>query len=92
MARACNFDFFDIRVCYEKLGHTLKPLEAKLRSDLSVRLRDIAENRVPAKLKPIVCLSQGSLCVNTAALLVTWLFGKRRASQFLAAQRHHLLL
>ena len=32
----------------------LKPLVPKLRSGLSVRLRDIAEKQVPAKLKPIV--------------------------------------
>ena len=31
-----------------------KPLVPKFRSDLSVRLRDIAEKQVPAKLKPIV--------------------------------------
>ena len=45
---------FVLRVCYEKLGHILKPLMPKFRSDLSFRLRDIAENQVPAKLKPIV--------------------------------------
>ena len=32
----------------------LKPIVPKFRSDLSVRLRDIAEKQVPAKLKPIV--------------------------------------
>ena len=32
----------------------LKPLVPKFRSDLSVRLRDIVEKQVPAKLKPIV--------------------------------------
>ena len=44
--------------CYKstlrKIGHMLKPLVPKSRSDLSVRLRDIAEKQVPAKLKPIV--------------------------------------
>ena len=45
---------FVIRVYYEKLGHMLKPLVPKFRSDLSVRLRDITEKQVPAKLKPIV--------------------------------------
>ena len=40
---------------YEKLGHILEPPVPKFRSDLSVRLRDIAEKKqVPAKLKPIV--------------------------------------
>ena len=38
---------------YEKLGYVLKPLMAKFRSDLSVRLRDIDEKQVPMKLKPI---------------------------------------
>ena len=32
----------------------LKPLVSKFRSYISVRLRDIAEKHVPAKLKPIV--------------------------------------
>ena len=32
----------------------LKPLVPKFRPDLSARLKDIAENQVPAKLKPIV--------------------------------------
>ena len=47
-------DFFVIRVYYEKLGHILNPLVPKFRSDLSVRLTDIAEKQIPAKLKPIV--------------------------------------
>ena len=34
----------------------LKPLVAKFRPDLSVRLQDVAEKQVPAKLKPIVTL------------------------------------
>ena len=38
----------------------LKPLVPKFRSDLSVRLRDIAEKQVPAKLKPIVVPSQNA--------------------------------
>ena len=33
-------------------GCVLKPLVAKFRSDLSIRLRDITEKQVPAKLKP----------------------------------------
>ena len=45
---------FAIRVYYEILGHMLSPPMTKFRSDLSVRLRDIAENKVPAELKPIV--------------------------------------
>ena len=45
---------FVLRVNYEKLGHMLKPLIPKFCSDLSVRLRDITEKQVPAKLKPIV--------------------------------------
>ena len=32
----------------------MKPPVPKFRSDLSIRLRDIAEKQVPAKLKPIV--------------------------------------
>ena len=32
----------------------LKPLVPKFRSDISPRLKDIAEKQVPAKLKPIV--------------------------------------
>ena len=49
--------------CYnEQLGHMLKPLVLKFRSELSVRLRDtyngipyfITKKQVPAKLKPIV--------------------------------------
>ena len=43
-----------MRVYYEKLGHMLKPLVPKFGSDLSVRLRDIAEKQVLANLKPIV--------------------------------------
>ena len=34
----------------------LKPLVPKFRSDLSVRLKDIAEKQVPVKLKPIVVI------------------------------------
>ena len=49
---------FVIRAYYEKLGHILKPPVPKFRSDLSVRLKDIAEKQVPAKLKPIVEASQ----------------------------------
>ena len=44
--------------CYgsilRKIGHILKPLVPKFRSDLSVLLRDIADKQGPAKLKPIV--------------------------------------
>ena len=36
----------------------MKPPVPKFRSDLSVRLRDIAEKQVPAKLKPIVAHSR----------------------------------
>ena len=32
----------------------LQPLVPKFRSDLSFRFKDIAENQVPVKLKPIV--------------------------------------
>ena len=53
-ARPRSFDFFVMRVYYEKLGHMLKPLVPKFRFDLSVHLRDIAEKQFPAKLKPIV--------------------------------------
>ena len=45
---------FAISVHYEKLVHVLKPLVPMFRSDTSVRLRDIAERQVPAKLKLIV--------------------------------------
>ena len=45
---------FVIRVYYEKLGHMLKPIVPKFRSDLSVHFKDIAEKQVPAELKPIV--------------------------------------
>ena len=55
MAIPWNFEFFVVRVYNEKLGHILKPLVPKFRPDLSARLKDIAEKRVPAKLKPIVC-------------------------------------
>ena len=44
----------------EKLGHMLKPLVPKFRSELSVRFRDIAEEQVPKKLKPRVDYSQTS--------------------------------
>ena len=56
MARPRNFDFFVIRVYYEKLGHMMKPLVPKFRSDISVCLRNIAEKQVPVKLKQIVGL------------------------------------
>ena len=39
----------------------LKPVVPKLRPDLSVRLKDIAEKQVPAKLKPIV-VDENLLC------------------------------
>ena len=35
----------------------LKPPVAKFGSDISVRIRDIAETQFPAKLKPIVACS-----------------------------------
>ena len=54
MARQLNFDFFVIRVYYEKLGLMLKPLVPKFRLDLSARLKGIVEKQVPAKLKPMV--------------------------------------
>ena len=41
----------------------LKPVVPKFRSDLSVRLGDIAEKQVPAKLKPIV----GAACASHIA-------------------------
>ena len=43
---------FVTKVYYENLGHILKTLAPKSRSDLSVRLRDIAQKQVPKKLKP----------------------------------------
>ena len=39
----------------------LKPPVPKFRPDLSVRLRDIAEKQVPAKLKPIVCVRDNGI-------------------------------
>ena len=45
--------FFVIRVYYEKLDRMLKPLMTMFGLDLSVRLKDIAEKQVPAKLKPM---------------------------------------
>ena len=50
----CKILIFVIRIYYEKIGHMLKTLVPKFRSDLFVRLRAIAEEQVPAKLKPIV--------------------------------------
>ena len=45
-------DFFLYKSILQKLGHVLKPLVPKFRSDLSICLRDIAEKQVPVKLKP----------------------------------------
>ena len=53
-SKAMKLRFFIIRVYYEELVHMLKPLVPKCRPDLFARLRDIAEKRVPAKLKPVV--------------------------------------
>ena len=50
--------FFVIRVYYKKIGHMLKPLLPKFRSDLSVRLKDIAEKQVPEKPKTKVGTEQ----------------------------------
>ena len=38
---------FVLKVYYEKFGRLLKPLFPKFRSDLPVRLRDIAGKEVP---------------------------------------------
>ena len=46
--------FFVVRLYHEKLGRVLKNPMSKFCSDLFVRLRDITEKQVPAKLKPIV--------------------------------------
>ena len=54
MAGPKNFDFFVIKVYYEKLGHILKPVVPKFCPDLCARLRDIAEKQVHVSLKPIV--------------------------------------
>ena len=55
MTRHRNFDlFFVIRVYHKKIGHVLNLPVTKLRSDICVRLRDIAEKQVHEKLKPIV--------------------------------------
>ena len=52
--KTLKFRFFVIRVYDETLGHILEPLVAKYRTDIFACLRDIAEKRVPANLKPIV--------------------------------------
>ena len=43
-----------MEVYSEKLGRMLKPPVLKFRSEISVRLRDIAEKQIPAKLKPTI--------------------------------------
>ena len=48
----------------------LKPLVPKFRPDLSVRLRDIAEEQVPVKLKPMVFTS-GARSAERSSFLVT---------------------
>ena len=51
----------------------MKPLMSQFRSDLSVRLRDIAEKQVPAKLKPIVGTSMHTnQCFKTPRESLTW--------------------
>ena len=40
--------FFVMIVYYEKLGRMMKLIVPKFYSDLSVRLRDVAEKQVPA--------------------------------------------
>ena len=52
--KAMKYSFSAIRVYYQKIGHMLKPLMPKFRSDPSARLKDIAEKQVPAKVMPIV--------------------------------------
>ena len=47
MISPLNFDFFAIRVYYEKLVHILKPLVPKFRHDLYTRFKDIIEKQVP---------------------------------------------
>ena len=42
-----NFCYKSVGTYYQKLGPMLKPLVPKFRSDISVRLRDIAENWLP---------------------------------------------
>ena len=42
----------------KKLGHILKPFVHKFRSDLFARFKDVAEEQVPEKLKPIVVVSK----------------------------------
>ena len=46
----------------------LRPLVPKFRPDLSVRLKDITENQVPAKLKPMV--SSGGVAVLSVVVKV----------------------
>ena len=46
--------FFDVREYNEKVGRILKHHGPQRRPDLSARLKHIAEEQVPAKLKPIV--------------------------------------
>ena len=42
----------------------LKPLVSKFHSDLSIRLKDIVEKQVPAKLKPIVVDDENFTTLN----------------------------
>ena len=57
--KAMKYAFSVIRLCYEKIGHMLKPLMPKFRSDRSARLKVISEEHVPAKVKPIVGYDNG---------------------------------
>ena len=50
------FSFFVLIVNEKILGRMLKPAVSNFHPDLSAHLTDIAEKRVPAKLKPMVAL------------------------------------
>ena len=61
MAIPSDFDFVLKEYITKKLSRMLKPVVPKFRSDLSARLKDIAEMQVPMKLKPIVGNTQWQL-------------------------------
>ena len=60
---------FVARVYYEKLGHMLRLVVPKFRSNLFVHLRDIAEKPIPETI--VVCrLSRGSYSQVVESLVI----------------------
>ena len=51
-----TFIFLSEYITKKKIGCMLKHVVSKFRHDLSIRLKDIAEKQVPAKLKPIISI------------------------------------